>query len=275
MLLDGKKLSIDIQKNVMNQVNQLKRKPKVIDIVIGHDGVNDLYIRNKQKACQQVGILFEKFTFETDTSEEIIIQFIQSQNQNPMVDAIMIQLPIPSYYNTNRIVNSISPLKDVDGMTDVQQLKLYQNVPDLIPCTPKGILKILEKYEIPILNQHIVVIGRGTLVGKPLIQILQNKNANITICHSKTKDISKYTKEADIIICATNQPYIIKKHMVSYKSIIIDAGCFYYQGKWIGNVDEEVRDKVKYITPVPGGVGPMTVAMFLENILICYFKNKD
>ncbi len=272
MYLDGKKISEKILEKIKKEVEQYKEKPKVIDIVIGNASVNQLYIKNKRKACEKVGIIFELKSFEASVKEEEIVQFIQTKNQDQTVHAMMIQLPVPERFQ--HVINTITPSKDVDGLTYESQVKLYNNEPTLIPCTPKGILKILKYYKIPIQDKNIVIIGRSNLIGKPLMHLLLNQNANITVCHSKTTNLSKYTLKADIIICATNASNSIHKNMVSSECTLIDAGTSYQNGKLEGNVDLDVYNHVKAITPVPGGVGPMTVAMFVENIMECYYKNK-
>ncbi len=272
MYLDGKKISNEILEKIKLEINQYKDKPKVVDIVIGNLSINKLYIKSKQKACEKVGILFELKQFDESIKKEEIIEFIQEKNQDATVDAIMIQLPIPDTYHP--VINTIAPIKDVDGLTYQSQVNLYNNEPTMLPCTPKGILRILEYYQIPVQDKNVVIIGRSNLIGKPLLHLLLNKNANITVCHSKTSNLSKYTLKADILICATNIPNLIQKDMVKESCIVIDTGISYQDGILEGNVEKNTYDYVKAITPVPGGVGPMTVAMFIENIMECYHKNR-
>lgn len=274
MILDGKKLSTELINQLKIKVSKLKTKPKVVDIVIGENSSNNLYIRNKKKACIKVGIEFELVSLPSQISEKEIITLINKLNNNQLVDGIMIQLPLPKHFNTGKIINHINSKKDIDGLTQYNQIKLYNNEADIIPCTPKGILKILDYYNISIKGKHVVIIGRSNLVGKPLMNLLLNQDATVTICHSKTKELLKFTKNADILICAINKANMIKKEMVKSNCIIIDTGIIYINNEIQGNVDQSVIEKVKYITPVPGGVGPMTVAMFLENIVLCYNKNK-
>lgn len=274
MILDGKKVSREILNQIKEDIINLQDKPKVVDIVALNDKANKLYVKNKFEACKKVGIDFELKIFDKDVSEDELITYINKLNIDNTVDAIMIQLPMPKNIDSNKVINTIVPAKDVDGLTYYNQAKLYNDYYDLIPCTPKGIIKLLDVYNIPLENKDVVIIGRGNLVGKPLIHLLLGKNANVTICHSKTTDLSRYTKRADVLICATDKINLITKDMVNDSCTIIDVGISFKDGKLYGNVNKDVINKVKYITPVPGGVGPMTVAMFLENILICYKKNK-
>ncbi len=269
MLLDCKKISNEIISKVSEEVSKIERKLKVVDILIGEDSSSLSYIKSKSSICKKVGIDFELKRFNINTKEEEIIDYIKSLNKDIGVDAIMIQLPISDKFNTNRIVNSISPLKDVDCLTDYNR-----SSNEIIPCTPKAILSILKYYNISLENKKIVLVGRGFLVGRPLYDILIENNYDVELCHSKTIELSSIIKKADILICATNESNLITKDMVNKDSIVIDAGFSYIDKEIFGNVCKNVYDSVKYITPVPGGVGLVTVASFLENILICYFKNK-
>lgn len=275
MILDGKKLSSEIIKEIKSEVSSLKHKPKIVDIVIGQNNASNLFVKNKHKACVEVGIEFELVCFDSKELENNIIEFIKQLNDNQSVDAIMVQLPIPSNFNAHAIINAIDPSKDVDGLTQDNQMKLFNNHYDIIPCTPKGIIRILNHYHIPLIGKHVVIIGRGELIGKPLAQCLLNENATVTICHSKTTNLKQYTKNADILICAANKANIITEDMVEEECILIDAGTVYENNKLYSNVDKNVFNKVKSFTPVPGGIGPMTVAMFLENVLLCYNKIRN
>ena len=274
MILDGKKVSEEIILNIKKEVEILNYKPKVIDIVIGHDEPTKLYVKNKQKACDEVGIEFEIVNFDISEAEEKIISFIEKLNLDSTVNGIMIQLPIPQKHDVIKIINTINPNKDIDGLTDYNHSKLYNDNCNIVPCTPKGILRLLDYYNIELKDKNIVIIGRSNLVGKPLFHLLLNKNANITICHSRTSNLTHYTKDADIIICAANKENLLTEEMVNSKAIVIDVGIIFENGFIIGNVEKKVYEKVEKITPVPGGVGPMTIAMFLENILLCC-KNSE
>ena len=269
MILDGKKVSDEIISRVKEEVIRLEKKPKVVDIVIGDDLSSLAYTKRKQSACNKVGIDFEFVNFNSNTLEEEIISYIENLNNDKNIDAIMIQIPIPDRFNTNRIINSISFNKDVDGLTNYNRLNN-----NIIPCTPKAILKILDYYNIDLKNKKVVLVGRGVLVGNPLFELLKKEECNLIVCNSKTENLSTITNSADILICATNRCNIITKDMVNNNCIILDAGSSYIEGKIYGNVCKDVYDKVKYITPVPGGIGPVTVASFIENVLICYRKNR-
>lgn len=275
MIIDGKKISKEYLKKIKEEVSKLNSQPKVVDIVIGENRSSKLYIKNKRIACTKVGIIFEELNLASDISQQVIINLIKQLNKDEKVSAIMIQLPLPRHFDTRKIINTINSQKDVDGLTDDNQIKLYNNIPDLIPCTPKGILNLLKYYKIKLKGKHVVIIGRSNLVGKPLLNLLLNEDATVTICHSKTKELSTFTKNADILISATNQCNLIKKKMVKKESVIIDVGMSYNKNILQGNVSQDVIKKVAYITPVPGGVGPMTVAMFLENVLLCHKKGES
>lgn len=275
MILDGKKVSQVLLENIKKEVEGYTSKPKVVDIFIGDNAASEIYIKNKRKACLQVGIIFEEITFSENVTEEEILTSINKLNNDVSVHAILVQLPLPKRLNSKTIINTIHPKKDVDGLTDYNQIRLFHNENTMVPCTPKGILRLLKEYQISLQDKNVVLLGRGALVGKPLLPLLLKENANVMVCHSKTSDLKKYTKNADVLICATNQPNLISKDMVKKDGIVVDVGIFYdtKTHKIYGNVKKEVEDIVKYITPVPGGIGPMTVALFIENILICY-KNQ-
>lgn len=272
MILDGKIVSEQILNKIKNDIVNLQVKPKVVSIVTLNSEPNKLYVKNKSEACRKVGVDFELKIFDENVNEEEIINYINKLNNDDTVHAIMFQLPMPKSIDSNKIINTITSNKDVDGLTYYNKAKLYDNNYDLIPCTSKGIIKLLDFYDISLENKEVVIIGRGDLVGRPLIHLLLSKDANVTICHSKTINLSQYTQRADVVICATDKINLITKEMLKKDCTIIDAGISFKNGKLYGNVNKEVINNVKYITPVPGGVGPMTVAMFLENILICYKK---
>ena len=197
-------------------------------------------------------------------------------NEDKNITGIIIQLPIPDKYNTNKLINLIDPNKDVDGLTDYNKVKLYNNEEGIIPCTPLGILELLNHYNIDVKGENIVIIGRSLLVSKPLFNLLLNKDATVTMCHSKTINLSSITKNADILISATGKPHLVTEDMIKDNAVIIDVGISRIDGKLCGDVDfENVSKKASYITPVPGGVGPMTVIMLMKNILNAYKKQKN
>lgn len=206
--------------------------------------------------------------------EEVVIKKIKQLNKDKSINGIILQLPIPDNFNVSKIINTIDPSKDVDGLTNTQAGKLIQNEKCLMPCTPKGIMEILKEYKIELEGKHVVIVGRSILVGKPLMLECINKNATVTMCHSKTKDLKSYTKDADILIVAAGKKHLIDKTMIKKGSIIIDVGINRENGKLFGDVNPNVEEVCGYLTPVPGGVGPMTVAMLLKNTFEAY-KNQN
>lgn len=269
MILDGKRVCDEIIIDVRAKVSKLDRCPKVVDILIGDDSSSLVYVKKLEKMCNEVGIDFELCCLNSNVLEDEIVSYIERFNNDKKIDAIMMQFPIPKHFNTKRIINSISSNKDVDCITDHNRKSN-----DIIPCTPKAILKILDYYNILLNNKKIVIVGRGFLVGSPLKKMLDEKGCNALVCDSKTKNLSFFTRNADILICATPKANLITTDMVNSKCTIIDVGSSYINGKVYGNVCRDVYDKVKNIAPIIGGVGPITVASFLENILICYYKNR-
>ena len=214
-------------------------------------------------------------TFDEKAKENVIIKKIKELNKDENVNGIILQLPIPKKFNTKKIINTISPLKDVDGLTDISQGKILGGDATFIPCTPKGILEIFDHYKIDLEGKNVVVIGRSDLVGKPIMLECINRNATVTMCHSKTQDLKKYTKNADVLIVAVGKKHLINKTMVKKGVVIIDVGITRIEGKIYGDVNPNVEEVASYVTPVPGGVGPMTVAMLLKNTMIAYkLQNK-
>ena len=274
MTLDGKTLSNKIKSDIGGKIKKYLLKPTLAVIQIGDDEASNIYINSKKKACENVGINFIHEKFSSNVSEQEIINKIIELNNDTYVNGILIQLPIPKKLNEHKLLNLINKNKDVDGLTDINMGLLFKNNNNLIPCTPQGIMKILEEYNIDLIGKHAVIVGRSNLVGKPLAMLLLQKNVTVTICHSKTKDLGSFTKQADILISAVGKKHLITKDMVKENSVVIDVGINRVDGKLYGDVDfENVKDIVSYITPVPGGVGPMTVAMLLSNVLKNYEKN--
>lgn len=270
-IIDGKECSNKVRNYLKKEIEALDCKLKLSVIRVGNDPSSIIYINNKKKACNEVGIDFEEVYFEENTTEEIIINKIKELNKDNKITGILVQLPLPKHLNENNIINFIDYRKDVDGLTTVNLGKLNNNEKCIIPCTAKGIVTLFDKYKIELEGKNIVLIGRSKLVGKPLIPLLLNRNATLSICHSKTSNLKDYTKKADIIICAVGKADFIKSDMIKNDSIIIDVGINKIDGKLYGDVNfNDVIDKVKLITPVPGGVGVMTVTSVISNILDCY-----
>ncbi len=271
-LIDGKALAKKIRLELKEEVENLKKQgiiPKLAVIMVGDDKASAVYVRNKSKACDEIGIVFEEFFMDETTTQEELIESINKLNAREDIHGILLQSPIPDGLNIREAFNTIDYRKDVDGFNPINVGKLSIGEDCFISCTPYGVIKMLEEYDIPIEGKRVVIIGRSNIVGKPLIQCLLNKNATVTVCHSKTKDIAKIAKEADILIAALGKPKFVTEDMVKDGATVIDVGINRNgEGKLVGDVDfENVSKKVSYITPVPGGVGPMTVAMLMNNVV--------
>lgn len=273
-ILNGKELANEIQTGIKQEVKACMIRPSLAVIQIGENQASDIYVRNKEKVCNEVGIYFRHFKFDEGTPELTIINKIKELNNDEYVNGIIVQLPIPERYNEKRIVNSIINSKDVDGLTDINTGRLVNGKKTLVPCTPLGIITLLKKYEIELEGKDVVIVGRSKLVGKPLLNLLLNEDATVTVCHKKTNDLKEKTKQADILIVAAGCPNLITEDMVKKDAVVIDVGINRVDGKIVGDVDfDSVSKKASYITPVPGGVGPLTIAMLLSNVITCY-KNK-
>ncbi len=271
-LINGKELAKKIREELKLEVEELKKqeiKPKLAVIMVGDDKASEVYVRNKSKACNEIGIEFEEFLMDKNTKQEELINLINKLNQRKDIHGILLQSPIPNHLNIREAFNTINYTKDVDGFNPINVGKLSIGEDSFISCTPYGVIKMLEEYNIPLEGKRAVIIGRSNIVGKPLIQCLLNKNATVTICHSKTKNIEEITREADILIAALGKPKFVKEDMVKENAVVIDVGINRNEeGKIVGDVDfENVSKKASYITPVPGGVGPMTIAMLMNNVV--------
>lgn len=273
-LLSGIECKNKLKENLTKKINKIKEKITITVISVGNDEASKIYIKNKIKECQSVNIECQHLHFEKISTNELI-KTITKLNKDKNITGILVQLPLPKNIEENKVINTIDYKKDIDGLTKSNIAKLYSNQKGIIPCTAKGIIDLLEYNKIEIEGKNITIIGRSNLVGKPLTLALLNKNATVTTCHSKTKDLKKHTKKADIIIVAVGKPNLIKKEMISKNSIIIDVGINRINGKISGDVDKSVYKKCKAITPVPGGVGPMTVYEVLSNTLECYELQKN
>lgn len=277
-ILDGKELAKKIRKNLKKEVIELKEKginPKLAVIMVGDNSASQVYVRNKSKACEKTGIEFEEFLFDEKTSEKELLNTIEKLNNDENIHGILLQSPVPKHIDINKAFRTISPEKDVDGFNPVNVGNLSIGEDCFISCTPYGIVKILEEYNIETEGKEAVILGRSNIVGKPMIQCLLNKNCTVTVCHSRTKEIEKIIKRADILIAAIGKPKFVKKEMVKEGAVVVDVGINRLEnGTIVGDVDfEEIEKIASYITPVPGGVGPMTIAMLLTN-LVKAAKNK-
>lgn len=279
-VIDGKELSKKIKTQLKQESDELKRigiTPKLVVISVENNFASKVYIDNKNRACEEVGIEFEKIILDNTTKMEKLISIIDELNERKDVNGILLQSPIPKELNIQEAFGRINYIKDVDGFNPVNVGKLIIGQECFIPCTAYGVIKMLESYNIQIEGKHAVVIGRSNVVGKPISQCLLNKNATVTICHSKTKNLAEITKTADILISAVGKINMVTENMVKNGAVVIDVGINRNEeGKLLGDVDfENVKNKVSYITPVPGGVGPMTVAMLMNNVIkACKLQNK-
>lgn len=271
IILDGKKIAQEIQEKLSSKVKELKGKgitPGLAVIRVGEDPSSLIYVRNKKRKAEEVGIYFEEHTLKENTSQDELIELIARLNSNSRIEGIVLQLPLPDHLDEKRILEKISPDKDVDGFHPLNMGRLLKGEPSFIPATPRGIVELLDRYKIPLEGKRAVVVGRSDIVGKPLAFLLLARNATVTICHSKTKDLSLITREGDILVTALGKPGFIKEKMVKEGSVIIDVGINRVGNKIVGDVDfEKVKEKASYITPVPGGVGPMTIIILLKNVL--------
>ena len=271
-IIDGKQLAKIIKSNLKQEVDLLKEKgiyPKLAVILVGDDAASKVYIKNKNKACEVTGIEFEEFLLPTDTKMEDLLDIIHNLNKREDVNGILLQSPLPEHLDINIAFRKIAPEKDVDGFNPLNVGKLALGQDTFVACTPYGVMRMLDSYGIEIQGKNAVVIGRSNIVGKPLMQCLLSKNATVTVCHSKTQNIKEITKNADILIAALGKAKFVTEDMVKPGAVVIDVGINRTEeGKLLGDVDfEKVSEKVSYITPVPGGVGPMTIAMLMENVV--------
>ena len=271
-LIDGKELAQNIRNSLKEEVEILKNEginPKLAVIMVGEDKASAVYVRNKSKACNELGIEYEEFILKTETTMDELLNLIDKLNKDINIDGILLQSPIPKHLDINEAFRKIDPKKDVDGFNPVNVGKLSLNQDCFVSCTPYGIIKMLETYNVPLEGAHAVIIGRSNIVGKPLLQCLLNKNATVTICHSKTKNLEEVTKQADILIAAIGKPEFVTSNMVKEGACVIDVGINRTdEGKLLGDVKfSEVSEKASCITPVPGGVGPMTIAMLMANVV--------
>lgn len=271
-IIDGKELAKKIRDNLKVEVAELKSRgitPKLAVIMVGNNKASEIYVRNKSKACDEIGIEFEEYIKDNNISQKELINLIDTLNNRKDIHGILLQSPIPENLNIRQAFNEIDYRKDVDGFNPINVGNLSIGEDCFISCTPYGVIKMLEEYNINLEGKRAVIIGRSNIVGKPLLQCLLNKNATVTVCHSKTKNIKEITKEADILIAALGKPKFVTEDMVKEDAVVIDVGINRSEeGKLVGDVDfETVSKKVSYITPVPGGVGPMTIAMLMNNVV--------
>lgn len=282
MIIDGKAIANEIHNEIKQTVNLLAgRKPCIAVILVGEDPASHVYVNRKVQGCEEVGILSIKKELPADISEKHLLEEIDELNDDPNIDGILVQLPLPNHINSVKVMRHIDPDKDVDGFHPVNMGKMLIGETDgFIPCTPLGIKTLLEKSHIDTYGKHIVVVGRSNIVGKPMAALLLQReagfNCSLSVVNRYTPDVKRFCKEADILIVAIGQPRYIKADMIKEGAVIIDVGINKEDGKLVGDVDfEEVKNKCSMITPVPGGVGPMTIAMLLKNTLSSYRRRLD
>lgn len=268
-IIDCKIIRDKIKKDLRLELDKINDKLKLVVIQVGFDPASDVYVRNKKNLCEEMGIEFLHKKYD-DISEEDLISEIDKLNNDKEVTGILVQLPLPKNINEKRVIEKIDYRKDVDGLTSTNIGKLYAKEDGIIPCTAYGIMKIFEYENINLEGKNTLLIGRSKLVGIPLISLLLGKDATVTVCHSKTKNLEELTKKADILVVAAGKKYLINKDMVKKDSIIIDVGINREDGKLYGDVNPDVIDNSSMITPVPGGVGVLTVIMLINNIIECY-----
>lgn len=274
-ILDGKMVAAKRKEKLKETVSNLQDKPGLAVICIGDDPASKIYVRLKHKMCEELGIYIEEHAFTNEVTQAELLEVIDKLNADPKIHGILIQSPVPYHLNILELFSRVVPEKDVDGFNPINIGKLAQGLDCFVPCTPLGVMSILEEYGIEVEGKNCVVVGRSNIVGRPMAQLLINANGTVTVCHSKTKNLSEVTSKADILIVAVGKPGFITSDMVKNGATVIDVGINRVADskKIFGDVDfENVKDKCEYITPVPGGVGPMTIITLMENILKAYNK---
>lgn len=272
MIIDGKQIAQDLRANIATQVASLDSKPGLAVICVGDDPASSTYVRNKERACKEVGFYSEKINKPVNITQAELLAEIERLNNDDKIDGILVQLPLPEHLDTNQVIETIDPEKDVDGFHSENIGKLMQNKPHLRPCTPKGIMTLLATIDMNLVGKNCVVVGTSNIVGRPMAMELLNAQATVTICNSKTQNLSDKLKQADIVIVAIGIAKMIQGTWIKKGAVVIDVGINRLNnGTLVGDVDFDAVKKVaNWITPVPGGVGPMTIATLLENTLIAY-----
>ncbi len=279
ILLDGKetakRLNEQLKQRIEDAVNTFGRKPKLDVILVGDHPASISYTRGKEKACKRVGMAYELHHLKEDVTQEALEKLIDQLNDDPRVDGMILQLPIPAHLDEVPLIDRIQKHKDADGFHVMNQGNMYQKRKATYPATPKGIMMLLDAYNINVKGMNVTVIGRSNIVGFPVARLLMDRHATITVCHSRTKDLSEHTKHADLIVAAVGRPKMLKKEMVKPGAIIIDVGINRVEGKLVGDVDfESLKDVVGYMTPVPKGVGPMTICALMHNTFELYIAHQ-
>ena len=276
MIMDGKSLKGEILSGLAEEVKALDKVPTLCVIQVGDDEASNVYINQKRKMCNDIGYNFIHEKYDDSITEDELLKNIERFNSNDNIDAILVQMPLPSGINEKIIQNAVNKYKDVDGLNDSNIVDLISGKSSLYPCTACGVISLLDKYGVILEGSNVVIVGRSSLVGMPLFHMLENRNATVTLCHSKTRNLQSITKNADIIISATGVKGLIKEDMVNNNAVVVDVGITRENGKLYGDVDfDSVSKKASLITPVPGGVGPMTIASLAQNVLKAYKMQKN
>jgi len=271
-IIDGKKISTEIRDRLAKEVEEVKTRtgavPGLAVVLVGDDPASAVYVRNKNKTCQSLGFASFEHVLPADTREEDLLALVEKLNADDRVHGILVQLPLPAQIDSEKVLNAIRPEKDVDGFHPVNMGQLVVGRSLLVPCTPLGIIALLDAYDVAIEGKHAVVLGRSNIVGKPVSLLLLARNATVTVCHSRTADLAAVTRQADILVAAVGRAHFVTADMVKDGAVVIDVGINRADGRLVGDVDfEGVEKKASLITPVPGGVGPMTIAMLMENTM--------
>ena len=275
MIIDGKKEAANLREEIKNEILEIKKKinknPSLTDILIGDYTPSQIYVKNKEKNSTEVGITSNVIKYPKEVSEKEVLDKINELNNDKNISGILVQLPLPEQISKEKIINAIDPRKDVDGFNPINVGNLASGYKSIVPCTPLGCLLLIKKFEKNLSGKHAVIIGRSNLNGKPMAQLLLKENCTVTIVHSKTKNLKEECLKADILVAAVGVPNLVKRDWVKSSAIIIDVGINKVGDKIVGDVNfEEIKDNIKAITPVPGGVGPMTIACLLKNTLECF-----
>lgn len=271
-IIDGKKIAAELKARIKEEIQALSAKggpPGLAAVLVGDNPASVIYVRNKRKACEEVGIYSEEHRLPNSTTQEDLLKLILQLNRDPRIHGILIQLPLPKHLDTDRVLSAVALQKDVDGLHPHNVGRLTMGSPVFVPCTPAGVMAILDYHKIPIEGRRAVIVGRSNLVGRPVGLLLMHRHATITVCHSRTQDIASVCREADILVAAMGRPRFVTAEMVKAGAAVIDVGINRLaDGSLVGDVDfKDVSEKAGWITPVPGGVGPMTIAMLLKNTL--------
>ena len=277
IIMDGRKIKENILNNLKIEIDKLKLKPSLTVIQVGNDEASNIYVRQKKNMASFLGYTFNHISLEENITEEELLDLIDKLNKDKTINGILVQMPLPKHIDEARIQNKINEYKDVDGLTDINSGRLFHNTECLLPCTPYGIMELLDYYNINVEGKNVTIIGKSNLVGKPLSMLMLNKGATVTICHSKTKNISELTKNADILVVAVGKRNLVNANMVKDNAIVIDVGINRDENNHMcGDVDfENVKNKASYITPVPYGVGQLTVAMLGVNVYKAYMMQNN